>query len=48
MIKELTHEYRQQYIQISVSDALSKAENDLFIIDNVRANMSGAGLKVSD
>jgi hypothetical protein len=34
-------------LKISIAEAREKAENDLYIIDNVRSNMSGVGMRVS-
>ena len=48
LVRELSHEYRHQYIKISVADAKEKAERDLYIIDVVRQNMSGIGVKVAE
>jgi hypothetical protein len=44
-VRELSHDYYQQYLRISITDATEKALADLAIIDSVRANMSGVGLK---
>lgn len=45
LIRELSHEYFQQYLRLSIADAKDKAEKDLAIIDGVRANMSGVGIR---
>jgi hypothetical protein len=45
LIRELSHEFFQQYLRLSIADAREKAEKDLAIIDVVRTNMSGVGVK---
>jgi hypothetical protein len=45
LIRELSHDFFQQYLRLSIADAREKAEKDLAIIDVVRTNMSGVGVK---